>query len=202
MHSYLVIGNNKDKLDEEVDRLTKKLGGVCLEYRLAKIADVRELNSFTKLKVEKPTAILIRDIDEASAEALNAFLKNLEEPQEQINYILTATSIYSLLPTIISRCQVINVPNRPEVEKEEVEEIKNYFQMSPPEKISYICNIRKREEAISFIRKVILVAHFLLLKGNYLPMTKILKSANKSLVYLKANGNVGLQLTNFVLGIS
>jgi DNA polymerase-3 subunit delta' len=44
---------------------------------------------------------------EASESAANALLKTLEEPAPQVVMLLTARSVESLLPTIVSRCEVI-----------------------------------------------------------------------------------------------
>ena len=50
-------------------------------------------------------------IDEAhmlSTNAFNALLKTLEEPRENIIFILITTEIYKIIPTIASRCQKFN----------------------------------------------------------------------------------------------
>ena len=51
-------------------------------------------------------ALLLR-FWEASESAANALLKTLEEPAPQVVMLLTARSVESLLPTIVSRCEVI-----------------------------------------------------------------------------------------------
>ncbi|NIS82411.1 MAG: DNA polymerase III subunit delta' [Anaerolineales bacterium] len=55
-------------------------------------------------------AMLLR-FHEANDSAANALLKTLEEPAAQVVLLLTARSAESLLPTIVSRCEVI--PLRP-----------------------------------------------------------------------------------------
>src|SRR5690625_7732943 len=42
-------------------------------------------------------------------EAVNAFLKLLEEPSENVMFILTSSRPEQLLPTIVSRCQEIRL---------------------------------------------------------------------------------------------
>lgn len=42
------------------------------------------------------------------ADAGNSLLKNLEEPPPYAHFILTASSLSAVLPTIVSRCQVVN----------------------------------------------------------------------------------------------
>ena len=42
-----------------------------------------------------------------TVEAANAFLKVLEEPSPGVYFFLTTTNIHRILPTIVSRCQVV-----------------------------------------------------------------------------------------------
>lgn len=55
------------------------------------------------------TVIVLTNIDTMRKEAANAFLKLLEEPSGKVMFILTATNLDHLLPTIISRCQQIRL---------------------------------------------------------------------------------------------
>ncbi len=52
---------------------------------------------------------LILDFDQANPNAQNALLKTLEEAPERVILLLTATSAEELLPTIVSRCQLIKL---------------------------------------------------------------------------------------------
>jgi DNA polymerase-3 subunit delta' len=52
---------------------------------------------------------IIRQMERATTEAANCLLKTLEEPPAQVILMLTASDIDQLLPTIISRCQVLNL---------------------------------------------------------------------------------------------
>ncbi len=55
------------------------------------------------------TVMVITGVDTMRKETANAFLKLLEEPTEDVMFILTANSTDQLLPTIISRCQQIRL---------------------------------------------------------------------------------------------
>ncbi|MCC5905906.1 MAG: AAA family ATPase [Balneolaceae bacterium] len=55
------------------------------------------------------TVIVIMGIDTMNKSSANAFLKLLEEPSENVLFILTASKTDQLLPTIISRCQQIRL---------------------------------------------------------------------------------------------
>ena len=62
---------------------------------------------------------IIRQMERATTEAANCLLKTLEEPPDQVILVLTASDMDQLLPTIISRCQVLNLrpPSRLLVQK-------------------------------------------------------------------------------------
>lgn len=61
--------------------------------------------------------VVITGIDTMRKESANAFLKLLEEPSDNLLFILTASKTDQLLPTIISRCQHIRLQP---VSKEEI----------------------------------------------------------------------------------
>ena len=52
---------------------------------------------------------IIRQMEQATTEAANCLLKTLEEPPPHVVLMLTASEAEALLPTIVSRCQVINL---------------------------------------------------------------------------------------------
>jgi len=55
--------------------------------------------------------VLIRSIERMTREAANAFLKTLEEPPPRTVFLLTTDHIALLLPTISSRCRVMQFGN-------------------------------------------------------------------------------------------
>ena len=74
-----------------------------------KVEQVRELSRLLSLapyEGRMRVALLLR-FHEANDSAANALLKTLEEPSPQVVLILTARSQQALLPTIVSRCEVI-----------------------------------------------------------------------------------------------
>jgi DNA polymerase-3 subunit delta' len=86
-------------------------GRSSAESRTIKIEQVRELERQTALapyEAKYRTPLLLR-FHEATPAAQNALLKTLEEPPAQVVLLLTADSADRLLPTIVSRCQVLNL---------------------------------------------------------------------------------------------
>lgn len=200
MHAYLITGFNRQKKEEEITKLIKESSSLRLGFELKKIADVRELNKFVSLSLAQKSAIVIEDVHYASHDAQNAFLKSLEEPQENLIYILTASSQDSVLPTILSRCQLIET-REPEVqiEKEMLETVNKFLRFPEGEKLKEVSKITKREEAIEFMKNIILVLHRRLKEDT--SQVHSIELAGLTLKRLEANGNVAIQLTNFVINI-
>src|SRR4030042_267540 len=81
------------------------------EGEVLRIDQVRELQhklSVAPYEARYRVALLLR-FEEAHTNAANAMLKTLEEPPPQVVVILTAKSVESLLPTIVSRCEVLKL---------------------------------------------------------------------------------------------
>jgi DNA polymerase-3 subunit delta' len=57
----------------------------------------------------RKTVIIMTGIESMKKEAANSFLKLLEEPAEDLIFLLTTDNTEALLPTIISRCQHIQL---------------------------------------------------------------------------------------------
>lgn len=67
---------------------------------------VREFTSLSNTKQTKDQYFIVSPADAMNEAAENAFLKNLEEPNEHDVFILVTKNLSALLPTIISRAQV------------------------------------------------------------------------------------------------
>ena len=79
------------------------------------VDDIRHANAFLQktAHIGKFKTVLIENAQTMTIAAANALLKTLEEPSENSIIILLTNDIEILLPTIISRCRVINI--RPSV---------------------------------------------------------------------------------------
>lgn len=200
MHAYLITNNDTSILNDSVTKLVTKLKARKLEFKIDKIADVRELGKFTKLSLNEKTAIVISNFDELGEEAQNAFLKALEEPQEKLTYVLTAKNVNNVLPTILSRCEILEITNKQsgnQLTDEEREQVKEFLDAKAGERMKIISKITKRDVAIEFINNILLLGHETAADNQWL----VIDEALKTLKNLKANGNVQLQLTNFVINV-
>lgn len=198
MHAYLIIGKDETEIEKQVKLLLKKTESKPLNFPISKINDTRELAKFLKLSINQKTAIFVKDIDNATPESLNAFLKNLEEPQKNISFILTAKSEHGIIPTILSRCLVIYAgPQNVKATKNLAE---SFLVSQLPERLLEISKIKAREDAVSYMQNLISSLHLHLISGSK-PKTvaRLMSKAQYSLRALNANGNVTLHLANFVI---
>lgn len=202
MHAYLLIGKNQGLIKDEVENIVKRLDAKYYYQDLTKIKHVRELKQYIKLKVDEPTAIVSENIESASTEALNAFLKMLEEPQKDLYFILTTTNIHKITPTVQSRCQIIKLKNEYKYDEELIEKYEQLMANSISDKFTLINEYKSREDAIHLISNFIIWLYSLY--KNDLTNTDLLNTISLSentLLNLKRNGNVKLQLTNLLINI-
>ncbi|WP_080798487.1 DNA polymerase III subunit [Arabiibacter massiliensis] len=75
-------------------------------YLVEQIRDIVADTAFAPIQAKKKVYILDR-VDLLGTQAANAFLKTLEEPPADVVLILLGRTRESVLPTIVSRCQVV-----------------------------------------------------------------------------------------------
>lgn len=200
MHAFLLV-NQGLSADEQIESLGKRLHAKILEFSIQKIEDVRNLNNLVRLSFEEPTLIVSKNINEATEEALNAFLKNLEEPQENIFFVLTTPSIRKILPTVLSRCQILTPKSNKIAVPVNEEEIETFFKMNKSQKFAYVDTIKDRDKSIEFTENMALFLHGKLHSNQvkYTSLAKEIEIVTETIKRLRANGNVNLQLTNMVI---
>ena len=82
------------------------------------VEQIKALMEQTRIppQVGKYKVFIIDEVHMLSSAAFNAFLKTLEEPPSHVIFILATTEKHTILPTILSRCQIydferMTVPN-------------------------------------------------------------------------------------------
>lgn len=130
--SFLIVGGTKILRKDKAHRLLEGAGEInpidiqTLESEgLLGIEEIREMRRNLSLKpyASNFQAAFIFEAQNLTIPAQNALLKTLEEPPGKTFLILTAPHKDLLLPTVVSRCQIIELVLRSEVEllKEEAE---------------------------------------------------------------------------------
>lgn len=78
------------------------------------IDDVKDLILRLNIRQTSDTFVLIRPADTLGLDSANALLKNLEEPGENVHFVLVTSNASKIIPTILSRSSIYflkkNVP--------------------------------------------------------------------------------------------
>jgi DNA polymerase-3 subunit delta' len=106
------------------------------------VDDIREMLKTLNLKPYegKKRVVIVSEVEKLSYSASNSLLKTLEEPPPNSLLILTTSNLNTLLPTVISRCQLLRFQRIPDSLLEA--EIKNRFGLDP-ESVSYYVKISR-----------------------------------------------------------
>ncbi|RJR25469.1 hypothetical protein C4578_01540 [Candidatus Microgenomates bacterium] len=192
------------------------------------IEEVRGLQKFLELKsfkAGKKTAV-IAEAQELTPEAQNSLLKTLEEPPPNCQIILCVSELSLVLPTIISRCRIIELSLKPKAKlsKKEMEtgldDFEKLLSSNLGENFVKIEKqaLKDRKEAINYLNRLSLVAREVLLsryknieKGSL--KIKLPDCSNNDLIMvlsliadavkkLEANCNIRLVLDNFMIDIN
>ncbi|TSC65421.1 MAG: DNA polymerase III subunit delta' [Microgenomates group bacterium Gr01-1014_80] len=117
------------------------------------IEQARKIKGHFSLKPysAKGRVAVMEDASALTLEAQNALLKTLEEPPEEALLLLGAKSESDLLPTVLSRCQIVILGSgtTPESNKDSGQnqnDIENLLQSSIEERFEYIEKLKDREE--------------------------------------------------------
>jgi DNA polymerase III gamma/tau subunit len=209
MQSILIIGKDQDKLRE-------KAQVICTENKISRfdieiitteksvgIGDVRKLQEKLFLKPIKgeTKAVILEAFLGMTADSQNAFLKVLEEPPTYTVIMILSSSLDFILPTVLSRCSLINLEQVKKISDEEISnnlkliyELKN----SGTSKALKIAqdNGKDREVALAFLEGLIISLHTKLESENL----QILKAMQETYTIIKTtNVTPRLALENLFL---
>lgn len=76
------------------------------EKTVITVEQIREVAGLVMARQTSDRYIIIRPAEKLSDVAANAFLKNLEEPNDKVHYILITNHLSKVLPTILSRAEI------------------------------------------------------------------------------------------------
>ncbi len=224
MTSFIIVAPNSE-LQEE------KLSEFCTRFKIDPldrvyitpdketslgIEVIKKLQEkiFLKPFKGKEKAIIIPQAELLTIPAQNALLKLLEEPPAHTFIFLLSSTQEVFLPTIISRCQLIDIKTIlqqfTDDEKKKVQlQFKNWIQQSPGDALKQAEIIAKdKDKALQTLEKFIVVGESIL-KDNIenqkdpFEVAYTLKKLHKTYATLKAtNTNARLTLENLFLSLS
>lgn len=123
------------------------------------IEQVRKIKQHLSIKPysAKGRVIVLEDASLLTVEAQNAILKTLEEPPPNAILILGATSESKLLPTILSRCEIVSIQSsKIKTGIEYAEDIEKLLKAGIEEKFEYVEKLKDRE---GFLKSLIRYFH-------------------------------------------
>lgn len=211
MQSILIVGKDTEKLKEEAKKICDENNiskfdvDIFSPEKAAGIGDIRSLQEriFLKpMKSEKKAAILEAFFG-MTIDAQNAFLKVLEEPPVDTIIMLLVTSLDFVLPTVLSRCSLINLEKTKKLTEKEIEDnlrIINSLRFPTNALILAQDFGKNREDALSFLEGLIISLH-----GNLREVegaAKALRKLQNTYTTIKGtNVNVRFALENLFLSL-
>ncbi|MEK7092779.1 MAG: hypothetical protein AAB907_04090 [Patescibacteria group bacterium] len=175
MHAYILVSNSPSIIE-------KYISSFCAENKIASldITSLKFINNEEKTKqsigieevriVQKNLSLkpiqseqkllVIYDAHLLTAQAQNALLKVLEDPPNNTIIILVSPSISTLLPTVISRCGVVELETTTTFDPKELEENLTVLNTLPTMAISNKLKLaqdisKDKEEAKLWLKKAI-----------------------------------------------
>ena len=129
------------------------------------VLNVEERFEKTAFETKGIMIYIINLVENMTIEAVNSMLKFIEEPEAEVYAFLTTNNINNVLPTIVSRCQTLNLKSvdRKEIVKESIDlsipqedaELLSYF-YNDPELIFDLLNNEEEKENYEVSKKAVL----------------------------------------------
>lgn len=114
MTPIIIVSLDQEKIKKYIEDYTKKnnisanfifeIKPRGKEISIEQIRDIKRSVIYSNVKSQ---LFILFDFDRASYEAQNAFLKTLEEHQENIHFLLIVKSYFNLAPTVVSRSKIV-----------------------------------------------------------------------------------------------
>lgn len=208
MHSFIIVSQTKEEQEIKIHKILApyKIDPIDIirvtSETTISIAQIRELKQKIGLKPYKSPAkaVIIENAHTTTTEAQNALLKTLEEPPPNTIIILATDTLNQFLPTIVSRCQIIEVFETKPIVLTKREQTILQEQMdillggSIGEKLALAQQEGKtKEEALQWTNMILLVIHSGFIEDIH---SKINKTKQIQLVRSLLSLSMFLQTTN------
>lgn len=220
----LIVGSNKQGRDEKVEKLI----GIDIEnsannpdfFKLSSetsigIDEIRKIRQFLSLKpfVNEKKIVFIQEAQNLTTEAQNALLKTLEEPPASSVIILTVPNTSLLLPTVLSRMNIINLKFEENVkltkdeQDEKIKFLQTLINSSVPKRLILLeeTQITKDRQTVeTWLDEMTFSIRQTMLSGNTFDLktcTIFLKKIQKTKMFLNANCNTKLSLENLMIDL-
>jgi DNA polymerase III delta prime subunit len=160
----LALKENIDRFDITVVEKDTSVKATTQSIGIEAVKLIQKKIFFKPVKSSKKI-VVIEDAQLLTPEAQNALLKVLEEPPENTIIIVGSETKETLLPTILSRCQLIELEEeKKKLSDKTVEEITLFLTELPDfsigDKLKHAEKLAKdKEKALAWIENLILILH-------------------------------------------
>ncbi len=100
-HAYIIFSENAG-VSEKIQNQHKDAEVLKISKDVFSVDDARYINNFSRNKNEKNVVVILEAVI-VTAEAQNALLKTIEEPQENFTFFVIVPSGTNVLDTVMSR---------------------------------------------------------------------------------------------------
>lgn len=216
MQSILILGK-KEETKEETEKIIKenKISKFDVDIiETEKSVGIGEIRSLQKRIFLKPgqseqKAVVLEAFFGMTTESQNAFLKVLEEPPANTIIIILASSLDFFLPTVLSRCSLINLGKTKKLSEQDIaENFKILFDLKNNYSKALVIaqdNSKDKETALQFLEAMIISVHDNLNNNKDFSLQKlgiVLKDLQKTHTIIKTtNINTRFALENLFLNL-
>jgi hypothetical protein len=149
----MCVDRDISPIDTTILRFEKEEGKTKNSIGIEEVRTIQQKLSFRPIHSKKK-ALIITDAHLLTTEAQNALLKVLEEPPSDTLILLTLSQKEALLPTICSRCSIVELNIKNSYTIEELEEIQKQLENIQSNGWVVAQNIAKnKEEALRWLEK-------------------------------------------------
>jgi len=201
MHAFIITGGTKNTRTLEIQK--KQTAGniapfdvipVLREEGMTGIGQIRDFQHslmFTPYHSKQKMGV-IHDAETLTVEAQNALLKTLEEPPAHTLIFLETANPDMLLPTILSRCQIIPIKGNSDAQTSDIEQT---LALPIGKRIQFVDGITKtRDDAKTWVDQAIHAVRHAMLQNPSINITSLLRRLLTARSQLAANVNPKLVL--------
>ena len=212
MHAFLITGSTQKARIVKAKELLEDLGLKEILHARPEnskhlIAAVRGLTAnlqISPLDRERGRGIILEEANLLTQDGANAFLKTLEEPPPGNYLVLTAPTRESVLETIASRTAQIDLgaPDLNLSEKDLKKAEDNFEKLTDGgvgDRFTFVDSVKDRESALTFVVGQIYIVRRKMLDNPIAEYADLLEVLQQTKIYLDANVNVKLALSELIL---
>ena len=220
MRSLLIVGGTSEERKQRTEKIIRKykishFDKIVLKEQNVKSIGIDQIRRLQHQLSLKPYSSfyqigIIPTAEKLTIPAQNALLKLLEEPPKDTIIILSSQNADLLLPTIVSRCQIIRLASKSQIEiKKSIIDhqsliINHILRAGVGERIKIANEIAKnRDDAIKFCQIQLVIWRKKMLKTRQAAdgrrHVKIIRKIQKALAMLEANTNPKLTIESLLI---